>query len=201
MRHCLIIILIACFGGGVSLADSKKVKDKIKKAEAEFARYNVAGAEKELKKALEEDPASIEAHLALADLYSATRRNPEAAKEYTKALELDEEQKKLTTGQRRRAIDQQGVSYALSRNFERARQIYLDALAKDPDYSMFNYNLACVYAEMDDLEAAIPYLKKSWEHRDSLPSDVKFPDPRKDDSFKAFWNDKRFLDAVQDIVL
>jgi Tfp pilus assembly protein PilF len=182
-------------------ADAKKTKERIRKAEAEFARYNVNGAEKELKKALEEDPGSIDAHLALADLYSATRRNPQAAQEYTRTIELDDQQRKLTTDQRRRAIDQQGVSYALSRDYDRAKRIYLDALAKDPEYAMFNYNMACVYAEMDDLESAIPYLKKAWEHRETLPSDVKFPDPRKDDSFKSFWNDKRFLEAVQNIVL
>lgn len=201
MKPLLAMSLVVLIASGLSLADSKKVKDQIKKAEAEFARLNVNGAEKHLKKAIEEDPSSIDAHLALADLYSATRRNPQAAQEYTKSLELDDQHKKLTVEQRRRVIDQQGVSYALARNLDRAKQIYLDALAKDPEYAMFNYNLACVYAELDDLDSAIPYLKKSWEHRDTLPGDVKFPDPRKDDSFKSFWNDKRFLDAVRDIVL
>jgi Tfp pilus assembly protein PilF len=201
MKRRIAMLLTLALFGSFSFADAKKAKEKIKKAEAEFARYNVNGAEKNLKSALEEDPSSVDAHLALADLYSATRRNPQAAQEYARALELDDQQKKLGDIQRRRAVDQLGVSYALSRNYDRAKQVYLDALAKDPEYSMFNYNLACVYAEMDDLDSAIPYLKKSWEHRDTLPSDVKYPDPRKDDSFKAFWNDKRFLDAVQDIVL
>jgi Tfp pilus assembly protein PilF len=198
----LILALIAVFCTPFSFAaDAKKVKDKIKKAEAEFAHYNFNGAEKNLKDALEEDPTSIDAHLALADLYSATRRNPIAAQEYTKALELDDQQKKLTAVQRRRAIDQQGVCYALARNLDRAKQIYLDALAKDPDYAMFNYNLACVYAELGDLDSAIPYLKKSWENRDTLPGDTKYPDPRKDDSFKRYWNDPRFQEAVGNIVM
>ncbi|HWR15113.1 MAG TPA: tetratricopeptide repeat protein [Terriglobales bacterium] len=201
MRRSFVLLVLFSLISVSGFADTKKANEKIRRAETEFARGNVNGAEKNLRQALEEDPNSIDAHLALADLLSQTRRNFQAAQEYTKALELDASQKKLTEAQRRSAIDQQAISYALGGELKRARDIYLEALKSDGDYAMYNYNLACVYAEMNDLNSALPYLRKSWEHRDTLPSGVKFPDPRKDDSFKAFWNDARFQKAVSDIVL
>ena len=201
MHRWMALLLMVAFASSPMLADAKKAKDKVRKAEAEYARRNFPGAEKLLRQAIEEDPSSIDAHGALADLLSATQRNSQAAREYTKTLELDDQQKVLTPDQRRRFIDQQGVTTALGGDLEGAQKIYLDAIAKDPDYAMFNYNLACVYAEKGDLDSAIAYLKKSWEHRDTLQGNATFPDPRKDNSFKRYLDDKRFQDAVRNMVL
>ena len=200
MRRFIVVVLVIAFSTLAFSADQKKVKDKIKKADAEFARGNVNGAEKQLRQAIEEDPSSIDAHNALAILLQATKRNSQAALEYRRVIELDDQQKKLSESERRIAIDNMGVSTALGGDLSRAKQIYLDALKNDPDYAMFNYNLACVYAEQNDLDSALPYLKKSWEKRDTLPSSMRYPDPRGDSSFKQYLNDRRFQDAVRDIV-
>jgi Tfp pilus assembly protein PilF len=201
MRRVVIAALLLSLTTAPLWADAKKAKEKVRKAEAEYVRHNVAGAEKLLRQAIDEDPNSIDAHSALGDLLSSTQRNSQAAREYAKALELDDEQKVFTPEQRRRHIDQQGVTTALGGDLVGAKKIYQDALAKDPDYSLFNYNLSCVYAEQGDLDSALPYLKKAWEHRDNIPSNQKFPDPRQDNSFKSFVNDKRFQEAVQNMVL
>jgi tetratricopeptide (TPR) repeat protein len=89
----------------------------------------------------------------------------------------------------------------MSGNLPQAKDIYLKALEKDPDYAMYNYNLACVYAEMHDLDTAITYLKKSWEHRETVPRGTKYPDPRQDNSFKPYLNDPKFQAAVENIVM
>jgi tetratricopeptide (TPR) repeat protein len=191
-----ILLLLSTF----SFADTKKAAEKAHRAEYEFQRHNVAGAEKLLRDAIKEDPNSIDAHNMLANLLTATRRYSQAVTEYGRVLELDAQQNKLSDNDRRHVIDGQAVAYAQSGDLQRAKSIYLDVLGKDPDYSMYNYNLACVYAELHDLDSAIPYLKKSWEKRDNMPSDLKFPDPRKDDSFKAYWNDPKFQDAVRYMV-
>ena len=169
---------MVAFGSMPLLADAKKAKDKVRKAEVEYARRNFPGAEKQLRQAIEEDPSSIDAHGALADLLSATQRNSQAAREYAKTLELDDQQKVFTPDQRRRFTDQWGVTTALGGDLEGAKKIYLEAIAKDPDYAMFNYNLSCVYAEQGDLDSALSYLKKSWDHRDTLQGNATFPDPR-----------------------
>jgi Tfp pilus assembly protein PilF len=201
MRRFTCFVLVLMLATGFAFADAKKAKEKVKRADADLQRRNLYGAEKNLLDAIKEDPNSIEAHDALGRLYSLTKRYSAAAREFTSAVALDDQQHKLNEDLRRRLVDDEGVAYALSGNLEHAKEIYLAALAKDPDYAMFNYNLACVYAEMHDLDAAVSYLKKSWEHRDALPSDIRYPDPRQDNSFKPYLNDPKFQEAVKNIVV
>jgi tetratricopeptide (TPR) repeat protein len=201
MRRIVCFVLALFLVSGLAFADEKKAKEKIKKADAELQRRNLAGAEKNLLDAIKEDPNSIEAHDALGRLYTLTRRYSASAREFSTALTLDDQQHKLNESLRRQLIDDQGVAYALSGNLDRAKEIYLAALSKDPDYAMYNYNLACVYAELHDLDAALPYLKKSWEQRSTLPPAIKYPDPRADNSFKPYLNDPKFKEAVKHIVL
>lgn len=200
MRKIAMVLLFAIAASPL-FADAKKAADKVKKANEEIDRRNITGAEKHLRSAIQEDPTSIDAHSLLADILSQTGRNSQAAVEYETVLALDDHKHKYSATQRRKFIDQYGVSTALGGNLPRAKEIFEGALAKDPDYAMYNYNLACVFAEMGDLASAIPYLKKSWKHRDTLPDDVKYPDPRQDNSFRNYLNDPRFKAAVKDIVL
>ena len=200
MRRFLVVVLALLFATGLVVADEKKAKEKLKKADVELQRGNLGGAERNLREAIEEDPNSVEAHDSLGRLYQLTRRYSAAAKEFTTALELDDRFHKFNEDQRRQLIDDQGVAYALAGYLDRARDIYLKVLEKDPDYAMYNYNLACVYAELHDLNSAIPYLKKSWANRGTLPASVKYPDPRADNSFKPYLNDPKFQEAVRNIV-
>jgi tetratricopeptide (TPR) repeat protein len=201
MRRMVSICLLLLFATGISFADAKKAQDKIRKAEVDVQRRNLGGAEKNLLDAIKEDPNSVEAHDALGRLYSGTGRYSAAAREFTAAIAADEQQHKYNEDQRRQMIDDQGVAYAMSGNLPQAKDIYLKALEKDPDYAMYNYNLACVYAEMHDLDTAITYLKKSWEHRETVPRGTKYPDPRQDNSFKPYLNDPKFQAAVENIVM
>lgn len=200
MRRFIVLLLAVLFATGLAVADEKKSRDKVKKADFELQRGNLAGAEKNLRDAIQEDPNSVEAHDSLGRLYMLTKRYSAAGKEFTAAIELDDKLHKYNDDQRRQLNDDQGVSYALAGYLDQARDMYLKALAKDPDYAMYNYNLACVYAELHDLNSAIPYLKKSWENRSTLPSGMKYPDPRADNSFKPYLNDPTFQAAVRNIV-
>src|SRR6185369_8591376 len=108
MRRWIGLVLMAALATSPLFADAKKAKEKVRKAEAEYARRNYPGAEKLLRQAIEEDPSAIDAHGALADLLSATQRNSQAAREYAKTLALDDQQKVLTANQRRGFTDQLG---------------------------------------------------------------------------------------------
>jgi tetratricopeptide (TPR) repeat protein len=200
MRRKLPLLLVCLLIAGCAWGDARKAADKIRRADVEYRRHNYAGAEKLLRDAIKEDPDSVDAHTMLANLLSGTKRYSQARQEYGRVLEIDDKRKKLSDDARRRVIDGQAVAFAESGELERAKSIYLDALKQDPDYSMYNYNLACVYAELQDLDTALPYLKKSWEKRGTLPSDITFPDPRKDDSFKPYWDNPTFLEAVRNMV-
>lgn len=196
----LPLVLVILLAVGCAWADAKKAAEKTHRAEIEFQRHNLGGAEKLLHDAIKEDPDSIDAHNMLASLLSGTRRYSQATQEFSRVLELDAQQKKLSDSDKRRIIDGQAVAYAESGDLQRAKSIYLSVLEKDPDYAMYNYNLACVYAELHDLNAALPYLKKAWDKRDNMPSDLRFPDPRKDDSFKPYVDDPKFQEAVRNMV-
>jgi len=200
MRRFVALLIALVFVSGLAAADEKKSKDKIKKAEIDLQRGNLGGAEKNLRAAVQEDPNSVEAHDSLGRLYLMTKRYSAAGKEFTAAVELDNKFHTFNDAQRRQLNDDQGVSYALAGYLDQARDMYLQAIAKDPDYAMYNYNLACVYAELHDLDSALPYLKKSWDNRNTLPSGMKYPDPRTDNSFKPYVSDPRFQAAVRNIV-
>jgi tetratricopeptide (TPR) repeat protein len=199
----LMLLLILLIAGGVSVAQTKEARDKLEKGRKELHQRtpNVQRAEKYIQDALKASPDYLDAQQALADLYYLEHRFDAAATEYQKARALDDSQKKLARDDRNLMLDQLGLSQAQGRHYEEAIATYKSAVAEDPEYALFEYNLACSYAEKGDLDSAIPHLKKSWELRDHLPRGVQFPDPRKDDSFKRFWDDQRFKDAVTDIVV
>lgn len=197
-RLCLLVVV-------VSLATSvwsqnKKTAEKLHRAEAAFSQGDVATAEKLLREVIKSDPNLIEAHDMLGVLLSSTRRYSQAAPEFARALELDDKQKELSLEQRRQVIDGQAVSYAQSGDLQKAKSLYLAALKDDPNFTLYNYNLACVYAELHDLDSALPYLQKAWDMRITLPKGTTFPDPRKDSSFKDYYNDPKFQEVVRDMV-
>jgi len=203
MKKVLSIVFCLLLAGGALLAETKSAHDRLEKARKELgARMpNAARAEKLMQEALKDSPDYLDAEEALADLYFAEHRYELAATEYKKAKALDDAQKKLSRDDRNNLLDQLGVSQGEGRHFDEAIATYKAALAEDAGYGLFEYNLSCSYAAKGDLDSALPHLKKAWELRDSLPRGVSFPDPRKDDSFKKYWNDPRFLEAVTDIVV
>jgi tetratricopeptide (TPR) repeat protein len=195
-----VATLIAC---SVASGETKEARDKLNKARQELHQRmpNPARAEKLLQESLKASPDYLDAQQALADLYYLEKRYDNAAAEYLKARALDDAQKKLSRADRNIMLDQLGLSQALGRHLDDAIATYKAALAEDADYALFEYNLACSYAMKGDLDSALPHLSKSWELRDSMPNGMQFPDPRKDDSFKRYWNDPRFKSAVENIVV
>jgi tetratricopeptide (TPR) repeat protein len=203
MKKLLALFLLVLLACGVAAAETKESRDKLEKARRELQspRRNVAHVEKLIQDSLKASPDFLEAQRALADLYYLENRFDSAAAEYLKARALDDSQKKLSRADRNLLLDGLGLSQAQGRHYDEAIASYKAAIAEDPEYALFEYNLACTYAMKGDLDSALPHLTKSWELRDSLPNGVEFPDPRKDDSFKRYWNDSRFKAAVENIVV
>jgi tetratricopeptide (TPR) repeat protein len=203
MKKLLALFLLVLLACGVAAAETKESRDKLEKARRELQspRRNLAHVEKLIQDSLKASPDFLEAQRALADLYYLENRFDSAAAEYLKARALDDSQKKLSRADRNLLLDGLGLSQAQGRHYDDAISTYKAALAEDAEYALFEYNLACTYAMKGDLDSALPHLTKSWELRDSLPNGVEFPDPRKDDSFKRYWNDSRFKQAVENIVV
>jgi predicted Zn-dependent protease len=192
---CIGLLTVAAAG-----ADQQKAAEKLRKAEREYAGGRLPRAEKLAREAIQEDPGAVGAHSLLGDVLTVTRRHSQAAEAYTAALKADAERKALTPEQKRTITNQQGAAYGLGGDLDRAQEILEGGIRSDPEYPLFYYNLACVYAEKGQLEAAVEQLREGWKRRGNLSDGERFPDPRKDSSFARYVKDSRFEDAVREMV-
>jgi len=194
---CTLLVALSAAG---QKAPSPKVMEKLHEAEHAYATGNMARAEKLARDVLKEDPQSVQAHALTGDLMMVGRRFLAAAQEYTAAIAADKDRHVLDPQQLRSLKNQQGSAYGLSGSLDRAQEVLTEAIQQDPDYPLFHYNLACVYAEKKQLDTALEQLRLGWKLRENLPQGETFPDPRKDSSFAAYLNDPRFQDVVREMV-
>jgi tetratricopeptide (TPR) repeat protein len=88
--------------------------------------------------------------------------------------------------------DQAGMAYGISGDTSKARTLFERAIAEDPDYPLYYYNLACTDAGEKNLKAARAHLQKAFERRSNVLPGESMPDPTKDDSFLPYRDDKDF---------
>jgi hypothetical protein len=96
----------------------------------------------------------------------------------------------LTT--RRVLTDQAGMAYGIAGNLAKSRAIFTAAIAKDPDYPLYYYNLACADAAEKKLADAKTHLEQAFARKANVVAGEEMPDPAKDDSFTPYKNDKDF---------
>src|SRR5271157_5823933 len=84
---------------------------------------------------------------------------------------------------RRVTTDQAGMAYGMSGDNAKARAIFEAAIAKDPDYPLYYYNLACADAEEKKLADARAHLQQAFARKANVIPGETMPDPTKDDSF------------------
>jgi tetratricopeptide (TPR) repeat protein len=118
---------------------------------------------------------------------------------YAKALELEKQSPKLSRDLWRVLVDNLTMSYGISGDLKRAKETAEYGLSKDPDYPLFHYLLANTYAEMDDLDNTILYLKQAFARRKNVIPGEQLPDPATDDSFKRFMKNEKFLAVLKEL--
>lgn len=118
---------------------------------------------------------------------------------YAKALELEKKQPSLERTFWRVLIDNLGMAYGISGDLKSAKETFEYGLAKDKTYPMFYYNLACTYAEMNDLEGSILNLKLAFKYKDNVIPGEQMPDPAEDDSFQRFMKNEHFVSTLREI--
>jgi tetratricopeptide (TPR) repeat protein len=123
----------------------------------------------------------------------------EAIGPYAKALALEKKQATLDTKLWRVLVDNLGMAYGITGDLERAKATFEYALTKDGAYPMFYYNLACTYAEMNDLEQTISNLRLAFQYRGNLMAGEEFPNPAEDSSFQRFLKDARFIALLREL--
>lgn len=94
------------------------------------------------------------------------------------------------------SVDNLAMAYGISGDLANSERVLLEGIKQDPTYPMFYYNIACTYAEMGDKSNAIANLRRAFEHRDNMIAGEKFPDPRKDSSFKLLLDDPAFVTVL-----
>jgi len=118
---------------------------------------------------------------------------------YQAALDLEKKQRMLSPNMWRVLVDNLGMAYGISGDLDRAKDTFNYGVSKDPGYPMFYYNLGCTYAERNDMDRAMEYLKKAFSLKgNSIPGEG-MPDPRRDDSFQRFMSNsqfQKFLDTL-----
>ena len=118
---------------------------------------------------------------------------------YQKALDREKDQRTLDEAVWRVLVDNLGMSYGISGDLKKAKETFEYGLSKDPKYPLFYYNMACTYAEMNDVDNAIAYLKHAFEFKDNMIKGEHFPDPWTDDSFQQFMNNDKFVNALKEL--
>jgi hypothetical protein len=124
----------------------------------------------------------------------------QAISPYQKALDLEKTHPQLDKTLWRVLIDNLGMAYGMTGHLTEARATFEQGLQADPTYPMFHYNLACTFAEMNDLDHAMQSLKTAFLHRKNQnPGEEGMPDPRQDSSFQRFMKNETFRNLVNDL--
>jgi hypothetical protein len=100
---------------------------------------------------------------------------------------------------RRIVTDQAGISYGMDGELANSKAIFESAIAADPEYPMYYYNLACADAAEKNLNAARVHLKQAFDRKMNMNPGETLPNPTKDDSFLPYANRKDFWDFVSNL--
>lgn len=118
---------------------------------------------------------------------------------YQKAFDLEKEHPTLDKTLWKVLLDNLGISYGITGNLKKAKEIFEYGISKDPDYPLFYYNMACTYGEMKDMDKAIEYLKLAFERKKNIIEGEHMPDPSTDSSFQRFMKNEKFLHALKEL--
>ena len=119
---------------------------------------------------------------------------------YQKALDLEKDDPQLDRTLWRILIDNLGMAYGMAGQFKEAKATFEQGIESDPTYPMFHYNLACIFADMNDINHAMQSLKTAFRYRkNQTPGDTDIPDPRQSASFQRFMKNNRFRAVVESL--
>ena len=111
---------------------------------------------------------------------------------YQKALDLEKQKPELDPNYWRVLVDNLGMAYGITNDLDHAEETFTYGVSKDPNYPMFYYNLACVYAERNNMNRAMDYLRRAFALKGNAIPGEGMPDPRQDDSFQRFMSNETF---------
>jgi CHAT domain-containing protein/tetratricopeptide (TPR) repeat protein len=187
MRFPAAITIFLTLGLGLA---QQAASDDLEKGDQFYSRYDFASAARSLERALQKDPGNLRARILLANSLWEIHDYPRALDAYQKVLSHDPAT--VPQLQRRIATDRIGMVYGMSGQLDKAESWYKNAIAADPTYPHYYYNLACSYAEKNDLKNTLANLELALQHRNSASADDTLPNPATDDSFQKYLHNPQF---------
>ncbi len=100
---------------------------------------------------------------------------------------------------RRVITDQLSMSLGISGDLKGSREVNEAAIAKDPEYPLYYYNLSCADAEASDAKDARTHLQLAFDRRTHIIGGETFPDPMGDDSLQKLQKDAAFWGLAKQI--
>jgi len=177
-----------CFEVHVSKVAYQPVDQKVMEAELERFEFE-AGYQ----------PTTMDYFQQAEILFRAQDKPGAAAYYYRAALDsvpvegMDERQ----VTERRVLTDQLVMSYGMTGEFKKSRALATEAIAKDPEYPMNYYNLACADAEQGHAADARVHLQQAFDRKANVLPGETMPDPTRDSSFQKLKKDAAFWTFVQ----
>ncbi|MEO8342029.1 MAG: tetratricopeptide repeat protein [Nitrospirota bacterium] len=136
----------------------------------------------------------------LGNVFYLKNKYAQAVLPYQKAFDLEKANPELDRTVWRALIDNLGIAYSMTGRLKEARATFEQGIQADPTYPKFHYNLACTFAEMNDLKRTMQSLATAFRHRKNLNSGEKtMPDPRQDSPFQRFMKNETFRNFVNDL--
>ena len=123
----------------------------------------------------------------------------EALNAYKRAFEIEQREQKLEEKQRSALIRNLAMSYIKTGDTEHARLTIAYGLAKNYNYPIFHYTLACSHAADGDESNTLYRLRTAFNFRDKMPKGEKLPDPLTDSCFESFSGSETFRKAIAEM--
>jgi tetratricopeptide (TPR) repeat protein len=185
-----VATIVPCLGA------PDKAEARFEKAKDAYLRKDYRAAEKHFRALAKMAPDHLFTRMYLGHSLYYQEGYREAIPEYEKAVQINARSRELGAREERILTDNLGMSYGLSGQLTRAKQVFETAIQKDPGYPLYYYNLACTHAELGSFEPALDNLRLAFERRSGLLEGESFPNPRQDDSFARFLGKAEFERAL-----
>jgi tetratricopeptide (TPR) repeat protein len=122
-----------------------------------------------------------------------------AALQFEKALAQDKPASPLGRDAWKQLVVRLGMSYGIAGDLEKAKKVLQSGIAREPEYPLFYYNLACAFAEQGNRQQALDNLRLAYKHKDHALAEQRVPDPKGDSSFERFRNDRKFWEELDKV--
>jgi tetratricopeptide (TPR) repeat protein len=174
-------------------SDAEKAQALMEQGVALLDQKKADLAEPLLRQAATLSPANAVALYYLGSAEMTLNKYAAAQEAMLTALRLDAAAPGLVRRQRRESQDILALSYSYQQQYDKARAVYQEAMAKDPLYPGFPYNLACVCALAGDRPAALSALRTALANDAKSDPGPTLPDPAADEDLKGLWGEPAFL--------